>query len=62
MANVRPIIEQEEENKAEVGILLFYRNSKECQCRQGSLRCWEISYGKKALDFFPVSRNLKSRQ
>lgn len=40
MANVRPIIEQEKENRAEVGILFFYRNSKECQ---GSLKCWEIS-------------------
>lgn len=40
VASVRHIIEQEKENKAEIGILLFYRNSKECQCQQGSLKCW----------------------
>lgn len=31
-ANLRLTI-QEEETSAEVGILLFYRNSKECQCQ-----------------------------
>lgn len=59
MANVRPIIEQEEENKAEVGILLFYRNSKECQSRQGSLKCWEISYAKNGVRFLSSIKEFK---
>lgn len=54
MANVRPIIEQERENEAEVGILLFYRNSEECQCRQGSLKCWEISCAKNGVRFLSL--------
>lgn len=54
MANVRPVIEQERENEAEVGILLFYRNSEECQCRQGSLKCWEISCAKNGVRFLSL--------
>lgn len=59
VANVRCIIEQEMENKAELGILLFYRNSKECQCQQGSLKCWEISCVKNGDRFLSSIKEFK---
>lgn len=57
MANVKPIIEQKE-NKAEVGILFFYRKSKECQCQQGSLKYWEISSAKNGVRFLSLYQGI----
>lgn len=59
ITNLRIIIQEEEGTSTEVGILLFYRNNKECQCWSGSLKCWEITYAKMGLDFFPCIKEFK---